>query len=251
MKKTGLVLGGGGAKGSYEAGVWLALRDLGLEGEIGGVSGTSIGALNLALFAQGDLQRALDLWLGLSKRDVVRVDFKRMLLSQNGALSQKKVKEILRQALDPEKILRSPLDLYACCCRTQGYQAEYIPLKRPLPAPVETVLLASSAIPVAFQPVWMDGRPYCDGGVADNEPVRPLYEAGYRRIIVVGLNPEKPPETGAFPGAELCVIVPKRKELFRAGMETVLDFSPERSLRRICCGYQDGLEKLEAFFGRG
>ena len=45
MAKTGLVLGGGGAKGSYEIGVWMALRDLELEADIAGVSGTSIGAL--------------------------------------------------------------------------------------------------------------------------------------------------------------------------------------------------------------
>lgn len=251
MKKTGLVLGGGGAKGSYEIGVWAALRDLGMEGEIGGVSGASIGALNMALFAQGDLQRALELWLGLSTRDVVGVDFKRVLLSRSGALSQKKVRAVIEGVLDSEAILRSPLELYACCCRTQGYQAEYIPLKRPLPAPVETILLASSAIPVAFPPVQMDGRLYCDGGVADNEPARPLYDAGYRRIILVGLNPEKPPDTRALAGAEVCVLLPRRRELFRSGMETVLEFSPERSLRRICCGYQDALEGLRTFFGRG
>lgn len=251
MKKTGLVLGGGGAKGSYEIGVWMALRELGLETSIRGVSGASIGALNMALFAQGDLQEALELWLGLSTRDVVGVDFKRVLLSREGALSQKKIRSILQKVLNPEALAASPLDLYACCCRTEGYQAEYISLNRPRPTDIAAVLLASAAIPVAFPPVWMDGRAYCDGGVADNEPVRPLYEKGFRRLIVVGLNPEKPPRTEGFPGAEFCIIVPRRRELFRSGVETVLEFSPERSLRRLSCGYLDGLEALGAFFGKG
>ena len=252
MKKMGLVLGGGGAKGSYEIGVWMALRDLGLERYIGGVSGASIGALNMALFAQGDLQRAVTLWLALSTRDVVGLDFKRILLSQNGALSQKKVRGMIHQFLDLDALQRSPLELFACCCRTEGYQAEYFDLKDDeLPESVETILLASSAIPVAFPPVRMDGRLYCDGGVTDNEPVRPLYEAGYRRFIVVGLNPDKPPATQDFAGAEFCVVLPRRKELFHSGMETVLSFSPEKNLRRIGYGYQDGMEQLGAFFGRG
>ena len=34
-------------------------------------------------------------------------------------------------------------------------------------------------------------------------------------------------------------------------METVLAFSPEKNLRRIGYGYQDGMEQLGAFFGRG
>jgi len=249
--KTGLVLGGGGAKGSYEIGVWMALRELGLEKSIRGVSGASIGALNMALFAQGDLQEALKLWLELSTRDVVGVDFKRVLLSREGALSQKKIRSILQKVLNPEALAASPLDLYACCCRTEGYQAEYISLNRPRPTDIATVLLASAAIPVAFPPVWMDGRAYCDGGVADNEPVRPLYEGGFRRLIVVGLNPEKPPRTEGFPGAEFCIIVPRRRELFRSGVETVLEFSPERSLRRLSSGYLDGLEALGSFFGKG
>ena len=47
----GLVLSGGGAKGAYEVGVWQALHEAGLAGNVAAVSGTSIGAVNAALFA--------------------------------------------------------------------------------------------------------------------------------------------------------------------------------------------------------
>ena len=47
-KKTALVLGGGGSRGAYEAGVWQALTELGIEIDI--VTGTSVGAINAALF---------------------------------------------------------------------------------------------------------------------------------------------------------------------------------------------------------
>ena len=47
----GLVLSGGGAKGAYEVGVWQELQALGLASNVTAISGTSIGAINAALFA--------------------------------------------------------------------------------------------------------------------------------------------------------------------------------------------------------
>ncbi len=60
----GLVLSGGGAKGAYEVGVWQALHEAELAGDITAVSGTSIGAVNAALFASWpDPKGAERLWL--------------------------------------------------------------------------------------------------------------------------------------------------------------------------------------------
>lgn len=47
----GLVLSGGGAKGAYEVGVWQELQAAGLASNVTAISGTSVGALNAALFA--------------------------------------------------------------------------------------------------------------------------------------------------------------------------------------------------------
>ena len=58
----GLVLSGGGAKGAYEVGVWQAIDEAGLAGDVAAISGTSVGALNAALFAaRPDAAEAL--WL--------------------------------------------------------------------------------------------------------------------------------------------------------------------------------------------
>lgn len=58
--KYSLVLGGGGAKGSYEIGVFKALEEIGIE--IDSVYGTSIGALNGAMVVQGDVKKAEEIW---------------------------------------------------------------------------------------------------------------------------------------------------------------------------------------------
>ena len=58
----GLVLSGGGAKGAYEVGVWQTLEEAGLASNITAISGTSVGALNAALFAMRP-EAAERLWL--------------------------------------------------------------------------------------------------------------------------------------------------------------------------------------------
>ena len=58
----GLVLSGGGAKGAYEVGVWKALDDYGITDEIKVISGSSVGALNAALFVCTDTKTAETLW---------------------------------------------------------------------------------------------------------------------------------------------------------------------------------------------
>ena len=58
MDAIGLVFAGGGGKGAYQIGVWRAVRELQLEQHIAVVAGTSVGALNAALFLKGDLSFA-------------------------------------------------------------------------------------------------------------------------------------------------------------------------------------------------
>ena len=60
MKKTAFVLSGGGSRGAYEIGVWKALKELGTEIDM--VFGTSVGAINGAMVAQGEPELAEKLW---------------------------------------------------------------------------------------------------------------------------------------------------------------------------------------------
>ncbi|MCR5219352.1 patatin-like phospholipase family protein [Treponema sp.] len=61
-KKIGLCLSGGGAKGAYEAGVWLAMQQMHLDKNVTAVSGTSVGALNAALFTNVSPYQVKKLW---------------------------------------------------------------------------------------------------------------------------------------------------------------------------------------------
>ena len=57
-----LVLSGGGAKGAYEVGVWQVLEEEGIAPRVTAISGTSVGAINAALFATRP-EAAETLWL--------------------------------------------------------------------------------------------------------------------------------------------------------------------------------------------
>jgi len=79
MKKTklGIVLSGGGAKGAYEVGFLKALAELDIQPDV--ISGTSIGALNAAIYsATKDTKVSAkildDLWNDLAKSNVLVVD---------------------------------------------------------------------------------------------------------------------------------------------------------------------------------
>lgn len=77
IRKLGLVLSGGGAKGAYQVGVVKALAHFGIEPQV--IAGTSIGALNGAVLAASDSmdeasQKLTTLWLGLDNDKVIKID---------------------------------------------------------------------------------------------------------------------------------------------------------------------------------
>lgn len=77
-----LILSGGGAKGSYQIGVWQRLIEENWIDKITAVSGSSVGALNAALFLQGDINSAKEMWLDVTQEDIVTVNtasFKKIL----------------------------------------------------------------------------------------------------------------------------------------------------------------------------
>ena len=96
----GLALEGGGAKGSYEIGAYVALKELGYKFHM--ITGTSIGSLNAALIVQGDINLAKKLWLtadseiiGISK-DIVETIKNFKLNKENIKVSIKEIQKIIK-----------------------------------------------------------------------------------------------------------------------------------------------------------
>lgn len=261
--KFGLVLSGGGGKGSYQIGVWKAFRELGIAQKIKVVAGTSVGALNTALFLQGQIRQAESIWLNISPSQILKPDLTRRIkpeiltdlpaslrsefldLPNRGIFSRRGLERIMDKNLRYEYITASPIRAYATCLANWPHgPATYFHLNGCEPARLKKILLASSAIPYIFDPVEIDGVQYSDGGIgigSDNIPIRPVHARRCDLIFVVHLDQGRVDER-AFPGAKLIQIVPSRS--LGGTLEGTLDFHGEHARWRMELGYRDAKAQL-------
>ena len=87
-RKIGLVLAGGGGKGSYELGVWKYLSEIGLVKKISVISGSSVGALNAILLSLCDFDTAVNIWSTQLEDNIL--DFK-STTKRSGAIFSREV----------------------------------------------------------------------------------------------------------------------------------------------------------------
>ncbi len=255
MKGTALILAGGGGKGAYEIGVWKAMRERGVEREIAAVAGASVGGLNGALFAQGDYEAAERIWLSLSPEKILTSDRKPLLekladmaergvlletadMLKEGMFTREGLVEIIRRELNVEKLKTRQMPCYAACFNTTANLVDYINMTGMTQKDMETILLATSALPGIFGPIKFGNCLYLDGGLRDNVPVKPLYNAGYRDFLVIHLSGRGLIDETDFPGAAIAQLVPSEDQ--GDFMTGTLDFSVEGARRRISQGYEDG-----------
>jgi NTE family protein len=71
--KLGLVLSAGGARGAFQFGAWQALAQNGIQ--FSHIAGSSIGALNGALACQGDVKAGNELWMELTRTELLDIDY--------------------------------------------------------------------------------------------------------------------------------------------------------------------------------
>lgn len=169
--RIGLVLGGGGAKGAYQLGVFLALKKHHLDQDIKALSGGSIGALNAVLFLDGDLQKAFQLWLQIEDDHVLerKETYKsRIPIKRKGVFSRNHFTNLLKNSFDLEKILKSDKPVYVAVSRVEKKKIikKYVPVFFKINNHSEQIiidiLLASSAIPLLYDQVEIENKYYLD-----------------------------------------------------------------------------------------
>ena len=92
----GLVLEGGGLKGSYQIGAFYALKRCGIKFD--GFVGTSIGSFNAALLACGKEKELLELWRNLDLSDTLGLKEEFIDDYNNNRKSMKTLKEAFAEA---------------------------------------------------------------------------------------------------------------------------------------------------------
>ena len=247
---------GGSAKGPYQIGVWKALEDLRLTQSVRAVSGASVGALNAVLFALGDLRKAREIWFSV-RQDTV---FTEKAAISAGLFSRDGLLNILNR-LDLQSLKHSPVDVYCNILELGADRAVGVKINRLPVWKQKDVLLATSALPIVYENVKIDGKRYMDGGFvpADNVPVEVLYQHGRRNILISSLSERFRfnPQSGFLKhtdlsetckGASLFVISPL-ESLNASPLNEVLDipdfdFSPRAVRAKMIAGYQDARKLL-------
>jgi len=223
-----LALQGGGSHGAFTWGVldrlieepWLKIE---------AISGTSAGAMNAALVADGwtqggaegaraaleaywrrvsqaaafsPLQRSpLDRMMGRWTLDTspayIAMDLMARVVSPYdlNPLGLNPLRAVLAESIDFERLARAPIRLFITATSVRTGRGRIFRNKEI----TADVLLASACLPTMFHAVEIDGEPFWDGGYAGNPTLTPLVrESDACDTILVQINPRErlePPRT--------------------------------------------------------
>lgn len=194
----GVVLEGGGTKGAYHIGAFKALKELNID--IDCIVGASIGAVNGALFAQGDWDKANEVWTRISPQDILLMpekmaEYKNIFdihnlqsifneIKQNKGLDITPFDKLIREYIDEDKIRSSEVDFGLVTFNVTDGKEQALFLKDIPRNKLADYVIASACFPL-FKPKRIDNSTFIDGGVTNNLPVDMLIRKGYRNIITV------------------------------------------------------------------
>jgi NTE family protein len=214
-----LVLQGGGALGSYQAGVYQALHEAGIEPDW--IIGTSIGAINASLIAgnaaQDRLPRLRDFWKRVEQNPVWNFHdafagfneklsywstvtsgipgfFKPNPLAhagdcyplgadRAGYYSTAPLLQTLGELVDFDRVNRSRPRLTVGAAHVRTGQMRYFD-SRDGELTIKHIM-ASGALPPAFPAVRIDGELYWDGGILSNTPTEAVFDDKPRKDSLI------------------------------------------------------------------
>lgn len=172
----GLVLSGGGTRGIAHLGAIKAMEEAGVKPEI--ISGVSAGAIISALYASGNSPD--DIFNILCEQKFMSCS--KLSFGLKGLLEMRGLKcEIAKYCKETFEELEIPI--YVGATDLNSGKITYFNSGNLLDA-----VVASSSIPVIYNPVVLNGTTYIDGGIVDNMPVSPIL-GKTENIIGVNVNP--------------------------------------------------------------
>ncbi|HPR24274.1 MAG TPA: patatin-like phospholipase family protein [Bacillota bacterium] len=273
--KTALVLSGGGARGSYQIGVWKALKKIRIKPDI--VVGTSVGAINGAMIVLGKFSDAADFWLSAetdeifavsSKNDIsFKTPVKIRVTSQffgmpmedafgyakdiliNGGADSSRLFDLLKKHIDETKLRRSLTDYGLVTVSLTDLKSHYLFTDDIPVGELHDFILASASCFPAAKYHEINITKYIDGGYADNMPVEMALEKGAERIIAVDLNAvgkiSKTSLKKAEENAEEFILISSTADL-----GNFLVFDPKTAARNMKLGFLDAMKAFGRYEGK-
>lgn len=238
--KVGLVLGGGGGKGAYQVGVYRALVEHGYASRIQAISGTSIGALNLTVFATNEVDTAVSIWRSLKRRQVLTLKPMKDYLKRDqpfSFFSRDGMLRIFSTSVDLSQVSACRIPLWVGTTQVEGDCGVMFSLNGKSIPEMEHILMASSAIPKAFDPVRIEGKTYYDGFKYLNVPLQSVIDEGCNLIFTVPLSEYGAPHSSTAP--QVTIIDFKDPNFVDVGYWSgTFGFDQELAEERIQKGYE-------------
>ena len=250
MNKLGLCLSGGAARGAYHLGVLKALVELDIRPDI--ISGTSAGAIAATLYASGVLPEEMLTAIQGAKW----IKMFRWSVPNKGLLKDHYLRQFLEKFLRDKNFSDLDLPVVVCASNIELGQPEYFNK-----GSVVDAVVASSSIPLVFEPCELNGTLYLDGGLLKNMPasiIRPecAYLIGVNLIPRVSLGRDQlngvtkiagrmfdlAVYNNIFPELSLCDSVIESEELWRYNK---FNFSKPKELYEL--GYQATMDQSNQF----
>jgi NTE family protein len=183
MVKRALVLSGGGSRGAYQVGAIQALLEAGRTWDT--VHGISVGALNASWIAMHSTMEQphcakglLDIWNSIKTSDDIFTRWNPIkpinyLFSMwKGSLhSGQPLKKLVDTFLDRSRIASSGVKLTIGCVNLNTSEYNVIDGQNHA---IKEFILASSHLPLVFEPIDLYGEKWVDGGIRHQIPI---YEA--------------------------------------------------------------------------
>ena len=247
-----LVLSGGGSKGSYQVGVWKALRELNIKFDI--VTGTSVGALNGAMIVQNDYRKAVSIWKKINLKvlfgedaiestnnfEIYKMYSKHFL--KYGGMNVRDLEKLIRKSLNLRRFYNSKINYGLTAYNLTSKEAIELQKKDIERSQLDDYLMASASCFPAFKKKDIEGEKHIDGGYHDNLPINLALDMGADEIIAVDLNApglKKSPKKKA----KITYIKPRNK------LTNFLNFYEKGTESNMKFGYNDTMKNFGKFEG--
>lgn len=254
-EKKALVLCGGGAKGAYHIGVWKALQEIGYEPDI--ITGTSVGALNGALFTIGKADVAEELWKNMSMDTVFEDEANKdinsiksvnefvLKLGKIGGIDPKPLKETFKSISDEEAFKKSKIEFGLVTTQLKPIKRVELFTDEIEEGKIADYVLASTACFPIMQKYSIDGVDYIDGGYTDNVPFNMALDRGATELVIVDMHGMYHVSRPDDVTAKIHYVSPKED------LGNFMIFNKKQSLLDMQLGYMDTLKvfgKLEGTY---
>jgi NTE family protein len=198
-KRLAVVATGGSGALASVVGVARALEEAGVRPSVISLcSGSALFGFPIA--AGVPAQEVAAFVLGLRPQEVVDVDWRllasivpRAARGFAGVMKGDRIEEAYRRLLGDIRLGDMPVPAYAPVWNIEDNRLEYVGPSTHPDMPVARAIHMAIALPLFVEPVELEGGYWCDGGIVDIFPVRPVLDFEHPCDVALAVNGFYPP----------------------------------------------------------